>query len=65
MNACWLPAAILVGVLLIWIGADQVKPPSVDIEKAMLLYCPLPKRTSCQTAYRLPLDGSTATSKST
>src|SRR5262249_56490204 len=54
---------MLVGVWLILIGADQVKPPSVDIEKAMLVYWKLLKRASCQTAYRVPLAGFTAGSK--
>src|SRR5262249_20110665 len=54
---------MLFGVWFTRIGADQVKPPSVDIEKAMLVYWPLPKRVSCQTAYRLPLAGSRATRK--
>src|SRR5262245_7954975 len=43
-------------------GADQVLPPSVDMEKPMLLYWPPEKRESSQTTYRLPLCGSTATS---
>src|SRR5262245_21680667 len=43
-------------------GADQVLPPSVDMEKAMLLYWPPEKRESSQTTYRLPLCGPTATS---
>src|SRR2546426_8465017 len=51
------------GVWLILIGADHVKPPSVDIEKAILVYWKLLKRASCQTVYRLPLAGSMATSK--
>jgi hypothetical protein len=34
-NACWLPAVSLGGAWLIMIGVVQVKPPSVDIEKAI------------------------------
>jgi len=53
---------------LIAIGLDQVKPPSVDMEKAMLPNWLLPiaalklKRPSSHTAYRFPLAGSAATS---
>src|SRR5262249_60545379 len=43
-----------------WIGSDQVTPPSVEREKAMLSYWPPLKRASFQTAYRLPFLGSTA-----
>src|SRR5262245_21782844 len=52
---------MFVGVWLTLIGSDQVWPPSVDIEKAIpsALYLLL-KRASAQTAYRLPLFGSTA-----
>src|SRR5438445_10490603 len=63
MNACRSPTGMLSGVWLIWMGADQVNPPSVDIENAMPVYWKLLKRASCQTAYRLPLVASTATSK--
>src|SRR5438105_1645821 len=60
-KACWSGAGMAPGVWLIFIGVDQVKPPSLDMEKAMLLYSPPEKRPSCQTAYRLPELGSTAT----
>src|SRR5262249_31928981 len=43
-------------------GSDHVRPPSVDMEKPMLLYWPPEKRLSSQTTYRFPLCGSTATS---
>src|SRR5260370_25278083 len=48
------------GVRFTRIGADQEKPPSADIEKAMSLYWKLEKRPSSQTAYRLPFRISTA-----
>src|SRR6266852_7961021 len=50
---------MFVGVWLILIGSDQVKPPSVDIEKAMSSWVKPLKRPSDQTTYRLPLFGST------
>src|SRR6516165_326150 len=53
---------MVVGVWLTLIGSDQVRPPSVDMERATLsLLNLLLKRPSAQTAYRLPLAGSTAT----
>src|SRR5215467_2722653 len=62
-KACRSPAGMFMGVLLMAMGADQVEPPSVDCEKAMLVYWPPEKRESSQTAYRVPLWGSTATSE--
>src|SRR6476659_1339389 len=53
-------AGIVLGVWLAWTGCDQVKPPSVDREKAMLLYWALLNRASTQAAYKLPLWRSTA-----
>src|SRR5579885_1451251 len=44
------------------IGSVQVRPPLVDIEKAMSLCLNLLKRPSHQTRYRLPLLGSAAKS---
>src|SRR5262249_7011742 len=61
VKACWSPSGMLVGVWLILIGSDQVKPPSVDMEKATSSCAKLLKRPSAHTAYRLPLFGSTAT----
>src|SRR6266487_2080669 len=43
-------------------GADQVRPPSVDLERAMSSWAPLLKRPSSQTAYRVPVVRSTAMS---
>src|SRR5512144_325817 len=59
---------MFVGVLLILMGADQVKPPSVDCENATASASldrsekspPLLNRESCQTAYRAPETWSTA-----
>jgi hypothetical protein len=39
-----------VGVLFTLIGADQVKPPSSDCEKAIESFSKPLKRASCQTA---------------
>src|SRR5207249_2314783 len=58
-NACRLAAGMFSGVRFTRIGADQEKPPSADIEKAMSLYWKLEKRPSSQTAYRLPFRIST------
>lgn len=49
-KACRSAGGMLVGVWLTWIGADQLKPLSVDWEKAMPLYWPWPKRLSSHTA---------------
>src|SRR3989454_2747961 len=51
------------GVWLTLLGVDHVRPPSVDIENATSSNRKPLKRESCQTAYRLPVAGSTATSK--
>src|SRR5215203_2085997 len=63
------------GVRLTLIVSDQVCPPLVDCENAMLSYTkkspkatpsnglpPGPKRESIHTAYRLPFDSLTSTS---
>jgi hypothetical protein len=55
------------GVALTWIAADQVRPPSIDRLYAMLSHRNAPvwkklKRASIQTAWSVPLAGSTATS---
>src|SRR5713101_7475334 len=42
-------------------GADHVRPPSVDIAKAMLEHWPLLNRVSSHAAYRFPLLASIAT----
>src|SRR5215510_5866232 len=55
--------AVLTGVLLTLVGADHVRPPSVDIENATSSNWKLLKRASCHTAYSVPLSESTATSK--
>src|SRR5437667_10580097 len=55
-------AAALFVVWLIFTGADQVRPPSVDLERAMSSWAPLLKRPSAQTAYRVPVVRSTAIS---
>src|SRR6516162_4661959 len=51
----------LFGVRLALTGALQCRPPSVDIEMAMLSCVPL-NWESCQTTYRLPFVWSTAIS---
>src|SRR5947199_4306015 len=63
-NACRLAAGIFSGVWFTRIGADQEKPPSADIEKAMSLYWKFEKRPSSQTAYRLPFRESTVDASS-
>jgi hypothetical protein len=50
VKACWLPVGIFVGVLFTLAGVDQVSPPSVDWEKAMLSKTRSLKRPSSQTA---------------
>src|SRR3712207_5737601 len=55
VNACWLPVGMLVGVLLTFTAGDQVRPPSVELESAILSCLrkrerPSEKRSSCQTA---------------
>src|SRR5690242_20038153 len=50
---------MFVGVWLTLIGSDQVRPPSVDMDRAMPSELNLLlKRASAQTAYRLPPFGS-------
>jgi hypothetical protein len=62
MNACRSPGGTVSGVWLTRTGVDQVRPPSWDIAKATSVYWRVLNRASSQTAYRFPVDGSTATS---
>src|SRR5260370_19279398 len=63
VKACWLPGGMFVGVWFTLMGLDQVRPPSVDMEKAISSWAKLLKRPSAQTAYKLPLCASAATSR--
>src|SRR5712691_990331 len=58
----WAVKAGVVGTWLIWTGADQVRPPSDDLENAMPSRSPPLNLESCHTAYRAPLVRSTAIS---
>src|SRR6267143_3215307 len=60
-NDCRFAGGMLSGVWFTRMGADQLKPPSEDIEKATSLYWKLPNRPSLQTAQMFPLRLSMAT----